>query len=91
MLPSVERAEETARDLGKTPEEVNVHLQSIRKDAADSFARNLLYNIASRGSDAVVRRALAGVGCPSADDELWARLESSREAQKRESQESTVN
>lgn len=91
ILARVERAEESAHEVGKTPEEVDLHLKSIRRDAADSFARNLLFNIAEKGTDVIVRRALAALGCPAEDSEIWARLESAREAQKREAEQQTVN
>lgn len=87
ILARVETAEEKARDVSKSEAELQEHLKTMRKDAADSFARNLLFNIAERGTDLVVRRALAALGCPAEDDEIWARLESAREAKQRETGE----
>ncbi len=54
------------------------------------FAEHLLCQIAHHASDAVVRKALAAIGAPHEDAEIWDRLESAKDAQKREAGESPV-
>lgn len=90
VLSHVERAEETARAFSKTSDDLAANMQTVRKDATDSFARNLLLNVSQRGSDFAVRKALAALGCPAEEDQIWARLEAAREAQKRETDHNTA-
>jgi hypothetical protein len=55
-----------------------------RNAIANGFAEKLLCSIAHNGSKATVRKALAAIGAPHEDDEIWQRLEAAREAQRRE-------
>lgn len=52
----------------------------------ESYARQLLCNIAHRATLGVVRKALAALGCPSESDEIWARIDAAREVQRREAE-----
>lgn len=72
----------------KAPPEIRDKMEAQRKCAAtESFARNLLCSISHNAALPVVLKALAAMGAPAAEDEIWARLESAREAQRREAGE----
>lgn len=59
----------------------------FRHDFATNFAEKLLCSIAHNASDHVVRKALAAIGAPHEDDEIWQRIDSAREAQRAETGE----
>lgn len=53
---------------------------------AEEYARQLLCNVAHQATRGVVLRALEAIGAPSADSEIWARIDAAREVQKREAE-----
>jgi hypothetical protein len=60
--------------------------QEIKCKAAELFAERLLCQIAHNAAPHIIRKALAALGCPHEDDEIWGRIEAAREAQKREAE-----
>jgi predicted nucleotide-binding protein (sugar kinase/HSP70/actin superfamily) len=53
-------------------------------DTIKSQLRDLLCQIAHNANDSIVSKALAAIGAPSTQAELEQRIESAREAQRRE-------
>lgn len=69
-----------------TDVQVEKSKRELRCAAIEGFARAALCSIAHNASETTVRRALAVLGAPHEDDEIWGRLEAARNAQKREAE-----
>ncbi len=85
-VDNITKAKAAASDAieGLTGQKFDFANHDLRQAIVKGFAERLLCQIAHNADPRIVRQALAAIGAPHEDDEIWNRLEAARDAQRQE-------